>query len=102
LQPVVGDEATLESEWIFTGATTFQEAGTIAFGQGGHRLRFSTFGSAHLAATAGDAGPHRSPIRLLEGGGGQFASASGLIASVFCLRDGLTVVDHQIGVLLIP
>src|SRR5262245_39667935 len=102
LQPVVGDEATLESEWVFTGATTFQEAGTIAFGQGGHRLRFSTFGSAHLAATADDACRHGSAIRLVEGGEGQFAGASGLIASVFCLRDGLTVIDHQIGVLLVP
>src|SRR5829696_4680726 len=47
LHPVAGGEATFESEVTFTGATSFQEVGTIAFGAG-HRLCFSTVGSGYL------------------------------------------------------
>ncbi len=98
LQPASGDEAFLESEWVFTGATTFQEAGTIVFGQGGHRLRFSTFGSGYLGPAAADACRHGTTIRLVEGGEGQFMGASGLIASTIVVDDAGEVTDHQLGV----
>lgn len=47
-RPTTGGGATFESELIFTGETTFQEAGTIVFGPGDHRLGFSTVGSGVL------------------------------------------------------
>jgi hypothetical protein len=44
LQPADGGEARFASEVTFTGETTFQEVGTIAFGEG-NVLRFGTVGS---------------------------------------------------------
>ena len=101
LTPVDGDEATLESEWVFTSATTFQEGGTIVFGRGGHRLRFSTFGSAYLGPAAADACRHGSVVRWVEGGEGQFAGARGLIASALVVDDAGEVTDHQLGVVYV-
>ena len=102
MRPAGGDEAILESDWVFTGATTFQEAGSIVFGNGAHRLHFSTFGSAYLGPAADDGWRHGTAIRLVEGGEGQFAGARGLIASVFCVGADLSVVDHHLGVLVVP
>jgi hypothetical protein len=48
LMATPGDHATFESEVTFTGQTSFQETGTIGFGNG-HRLRFTTIGSGYLA-----------------------------------------------------
>ena len=60
-EPMDGGEAVLASEVTLTGATSFQEVGTIAFG-GGHRLRFSTVGSGYLGAGPDPAsGTARSP-----------------------------------------
>ena len=38
----------------------------------------------------------------IEEGMGQFAGASGLITSNFFVDEGLGVVDHHFGVLLLP
>ena len=77
LHSAAGDEASLESEWVFTGTTTFQEVGTIVFGQGGHRLRFSTFGSAYL-------GPRRttSVVTAPPSGGSKEAKVSSRVLAV--------------------
>jgi hypothetical protein len=102
MRPASGDEAILESDWVFTGATTFQESGSIVFGNGTDRLRFSTFGSAYLGPASDDGCRQGTAIRLVEGGEGRFAGARGLIASVFCLDAELSLVDHHLGMLLMP
>ncbi|MBA2278035.1 MAG: hypothetical protein H0W06_09765 [Chloroflexia bacterium] len=48
LRPDPRGEAACEAELVLTGKTMFQQAGTIAFGTAGHRLRLSTVGSGHL------------------------------------------------------
>jgi hypothetical protein len=101
-QSILDDAAVLESEWIFTGETSFQETGTIQFGKRGDRLRFSTFGSAFLALPTQDDCRHGGAIRWIEGGDGQLANVSGLLASVFCLAGDLSMLEHHVGVLLIP
>src|ERR1700745_997103 len=52
LRPVAGDKAFFESVVAFTGQSAFQEAGTIAFGENGHRLRFSTVGEGYIGPSA--------------------------------------------------
>ena len=99
LQAAHGEEATFESELVFTGATTFQEAGTIHFGPGGNWLRFSTIGSAFLGPAKGDACRHGAAIWRVDGGEGQFAGATGLIASTFVISDTGEVTDHHLGVI---
>src|SRR5262249_13456375 len=82
LQPAPGGEASFASEVTFTGETSFQEVGTIAFGAG-HRLRFSTVGSGYLGTSADPALKHGTVMWRVDGGEGQFAGASGLITSNF-------------------
>ena len=101
LEPVPGAEATFESEVTFTGETSFQEAGTIGFGAG-HRLRFATVGSGHLAPCADPARGQGAAMWRVEGGEGQFAGAGGLIPPNFFVDAALGVVDHHFGVLLLP
>ena len=50
LEPASGDEAAFASEVTVTGETSFQEIGTIAFGEV-HRLRFATVGSGYLVTS---------------------------------------------------
>jgi hypothetical protein len=99
LEPAVGDAATLESELVFTGRTTFQEAGTIVFGGSSDLLRFSTLGSGYLGPSADPALRHGSVMRRIDGGEGRFTGASGLITSNFTLDGEGAVMDHQLGVI---
>jgi hypothetical protein len=101
LEPAPGSAATFASEVTFTGETSFQETGTIGFGDG-HQLRFSTVGSGHLAPSADPGRKQGTVMWRVDGGDGQFAEASGLITSNFFVDDRLGVVDHHFGVLLLP
>jgi len=101
LQPAAGGTATFVSEVTFTGETSFQEIGTIAFGDG-HRLHFATVGSGYLAPSADPARQQGTVMWRVDGGEGQFAGASGLITSNFFVDDQLRVVDHHFGVVLVP
>ena len=101
LEPAAGDEATFASEVTFTGATSFQAVGTIAFGDG-HLLRFSTVGSGYLGASPDPALRHGTVSWRVEGGEGQFAGASGLITSNVFVGEDLAVTDYHLGVLFLP
>ena len=101
LAPALGTDATFESEVTFTGETSFQEVGTIGFGEG-HTLHFSTVGSGYLAPSADSERRQGTVMWRVESGEGQFAEASGLITSNFFVDAGLGVVDHHFGVVLLP
>jgi hypothetical protein len=62
LQPAPGGEATFESEVMFTGETSFQEAGTTTFGDPRHRLYFSTVGQGYLGPGAEPQGYHGAVV----------------------------------------
>jgi hypothetical protein len=101
LEPASGEAARFISEVTFTGETSFQETGTITFGAG-NSLRFSTVGSGYLAPSADATRKHGTVMWRVDSGEGQFAGASGLITSNFFVDEGLGVVDHHFGVLLLP
>jgi hypothetical protein len=101
LTPAPGERATFESEVTFTGETSFQETGTIEFGNN-HQLRFSTVGSGYLAPSTDPSRKQGTVMWRIDGGEGQFVGASGLITSNFFVDEGLGVVDHHFGVLLVP
>jgi hypothetical protein len=101
IDAVPGGEAAFASEVTFTGETSFQEVGTIAFGDG-HVLRFSTVGSGYLGPSPDPARKHGAVMWRVVGGEGQFAGASGLITSNFFVDDNLAVTDHHFGVLFLP
>ena len=50
-----GDKATFSSEVTIGAEGTFEESGTIEFGNGGNKLRFSTIGRGFMGPSA-DAG----------------------------------------------
>jgi hypothetical protein len=99
LRTMKGENAGFESELVFTGETTFQQTGTIAFGAGDHRLRFSSVGSGHLARAKESDLRHGAAIWRVDGGDGQFAGATGLIVSNFVVSDAGEITDHQVGVI---
>ena len=101
LEPTVGGEATFSSELTFTGATSFQEIGVIAFGDG-HRLRFGTVGSGYLGPGPDPTRKHGTVAWRVEGGEGQFAGARGLITSNFVVDADFAITDHHFGVLFLP
>ena len=100
IDSVSGGEAVFASELTFTGVTSFQEVGTIAFGDG-HRLRFSTIGSGYLGPSPDPARRHGAVMWRIEGGEGQFAGASGLITSNFLVGAGGDLTDHHFGVIFL-
>lgn len=81
IQPADGGQATFESGVAFSDETTFQESGTITFGEGGHRLQFSSVGEGHLGPSANPQLEHGSVIWKVDRGEGQFEGATGLITS---------------------
>jgi hypothetical protein len=98
-----GELAFLESELRVTGPESFRERGTIAFGhQNEHVLRFSTLGEGHLH-TGPEPGTMAGTVSWkIDGGDGQFASASGLISSTFTFTESGEISDFHCGLILLP
>jgi hypothetical protein len=101
IEPSAGGEAAFESEVTFTGPTSFQETGSITFGER-NRIRFSTVGAGYLNDSAEPGLKHGTVMWRVDGGEGQFAGASGLITSNFFVGEDLAVTDHHFGVLFVP
>jgi hypothetical protein len=102
LQHIGGGKAAFESAVTFTSETAFQESGSITFGEGGHRLVFSTIGPGYLALSA-DPGCKQGAVTWhVDGGAGQFAGVSGLITANFFVSATGEVTAHHCGVLLVP
>jgi hypothetical protein len=101
LEPLDGRGAVFESELVFTGESTFQQTGTIAFGESNHRLNFSSVGSGYLGPDMETACRHGAAIWRVDSGHGQFARATGLIVSNFFVNDAGEVTDHQFGVVFV-
>lgn len=101
LQPMDGGQASFESQVTFTGETSFQEEGTITFGDRQHRLYFSTVGQGYLGSSADLQLKHGSVIWKVDRGDGQFAGATGLITSNFFVSGTGEVTDNHCGVLFV-
>jgi hypothetical protein len=101
VQPVSGGQAAFESTVTFASASSFQESGSVDFGNG-HMLRFSTVGQGHLGGCADPKLKHGAVIWQVDGGEGQFAGASGLITSNFFVSDTGEVIDNHFGAIFVP
>ena len=102
LQPTVGSKAAFESTMTFTAETVFQASGSIAFGEGGHRLFFRTVGQGYLGPSAEPGLKQGAVTWHVDRGEGQLAGASGLITSNFCVSATGEVSDYHCGVLWVP
>src|SRR5712692_2332318 len=101
MQPIEGDKAYFESEVTFTSETTFNESGSIRFGEGNHRLSFITIGQGYLGDSVDPKLKHGSVIWRIDGGDGQFAQATGLITSNFTVSDTGEVSDNHFGLIFL-
>ena len=101
LQSTGGAEARFQSEVTFTGETSFQESGTISFGDSRHRFNFSTVGQGYIGPSADPQLKHGSVIWKIERGEGQFEGATGLITSNFLVSGAGEVTDNHFGVIFL-
>jgi hypothetical protein len=101
VQPAAGGKASFESEVTVTGETSFLESGSIRFGDGNHRLRFSTVGEGYLGDSPEPKLKSGAVMWRVDSGEGQFAGASGYITSNFTLDEAGRVTDNQFGVIFV-
>ena len=100
LEPGNGAEAHLECRLTFLDESSFEEVGTISFGNG-NALRFRSAGIGTLRASQDPHLRHGTVTWDIDGGAGAFTHASGRIVSNFLLADTGELTDHQLGVLFL-
>jgi hypothetical protein len=97
------DRAAFGSSVTMTGETSFDESGTMTFGEDGDRIRFSTTGAGYLGPSLEEGLLEGSVIWRVEGGEGRFAGATGLITSNFVMRaETGEVAEKQVISLFLP
>jgi len=112
LEPASGGNASFESEVTFVGGFEssevtsageggFKETGTITFGEGKNRLRFSTIGQGYIGPSSEPNLKQGAVVWQVDGGEGQFEGARGLITSNFTVSDVGEVADHHMGVIFV-
>jgi hypothetical protein len=98
-----GDLAFLDSEVRLTGPDSFQEDGTITFGDDGmHVLQFSTLGEGHFAPSPEPGNMAGTSSWRVDGGKGQFAAARGFINSTLTFGDSGEFNDIHCGLIFVP
>jgi len=95
--------AFLESALRITGPDSFQEDGTIAFGDDSeHLLRFSTLGHGYFERSVEPGILAGTASWKVDGGQGQFAAASGYISSTFTVSESGELNDVHCGLIFLP
>jgi hypothetical protein len=106
LEPIGGDEATLELSYALNhDKTLFFENGTVTFGgAGSSSLSFSSVGVGSLLGPPGDDGfSHGVVAWRIESGTGALLGASGAITSNFLVNLATDeLVDTHLGVVMLP
>ena len=100
IEQIGGGTAAFESEVTLTGGTSFQESGTINFGND-HGLHFSTVGEGYLNASVDERLKHGTVTWKIDKGQGQLEGATGLITSNFTVSDTGEVVDNHFGIIFL-
>jgi hypothetical protein len=103
VRPTLGGLAFLDSELRVTGADSFRQDGTVAFGEDSeHVLRFSSIGQGHLAASLEPGTMAGTATCHIDGGEGQFVAACGFLTSNFTLTDTGELDDFHSGLIFLP
>jgi len=99
-EPRPGQEAHLECRLTFHNDTSFDEVGTISFGNG-NTLRFRSTHPGTLGPSADPALQHGTITWEVDNGAGTFAGVSGRITSNFLLSTSGDLTDHHLGLLFL-
>jgi hypothetical protein len=98
-----GDLAFLESELQITAPDSLTGRGTLTFGdESEHSMRLLTVGRGHFGPTTEPGIVAGTVSWRVDGGMGQFAAATGFIASTFTLNDAGEVSEYQCGLIFLP
>ena len=96
-----GGQATFTSRVVVNADGTFDETGSITYGDLG-TVEFKTLGKGYMFPS-GIAGVQRGGVLWeVTRGTGSFAGATGVITSNFSVASDGTVVDNQFAVLYLP
>jgi hypothetical protein len=102
LQPAAGDLAFLEADLTLSPPDAFAGSGTLSFGDDGeHALHFSTFGAGHLGPCAKPGVMAGAANWRIDGGKGEFATATGFVSSTFMLSDDGDLNEYHCGMIFL-
>jgi hypothetical protein len=99
-EPGDGAEALLERRLTFLNETTFEDAGTISFGDG-NAVRFHSVGLGQLGPSPEPGLRQGTVAWVVDGGAGVLEHAAGRIVSNFLVSDRGELTDRQLGVLFV-
>jgi hypothetical protein len=100
-EPIVGEQAVLESRVERASDGTFVEDGTIVYGSAGS-VTFKTIGRGWVGPAAIPGTVHGGIVWEITGGDGSFAGARGIITSNFVVTAEGEVTDNQYARLYVP
>jgi len=95
-----GGEALLERRLTFLNETSFEEGGTISFGDG-NALRFRSVGLGTIGPSPQAGLRQGTAACVIDGGSGLFAGAAGRIVSNFLISADGELTDHQLGLVFL-
>ena len=101
VEPLAGEQATLEARVERFGDGTFVEEGEIVYGSAG-KITFTTQGRGWVAPAPTPGAVYGAVVWTVTGGAGRFAGARGLITSNFAVSASGDVVDHHVARILVP
>jgi hypothetical protein len=100
--PAGFDRATYVNHATFTSESTFQESGTLTFGDGDGELDIDTVGEGTLTPSPEPDVLHGAVIWRITAGRGRFEGATGMITSNFLLRTSGEFDERQVGIVFLP
>ena len=102
LHPAPGDLAFLESEVRLGEQHAFEGEGVLTFGEEGeHALHFKTVENGYLGPSAVSGLMAGTVSWRVDGGSGQFNSATGFITSTFTLNEAGELNDYHCGLIFL-
>src|SRR6266446_8290829 len=101
LEALGGGQATFASRVVVNADGSFDETGTITYGNLG-AVEFRTLGKGYMFPSGIEGLQRGGVLWEVTGGTGQFAGATGVITSNFSVSSDGKVVDNHFAVLYLP
>jgi len=101
LEALGGGQATFASRVVVNADSSFDETGTITYGNLG-TIEFKTLGKGYMFPSGIEGLQRGGVLWEVTSGTGQFAGATGVITSNFSVSSEGKVVDNHFAVLYLP
>ena len=95
--------ASYENHAVFTGESSFSEAGTIRYDDGDGEVEIATLSDGTLGPCTDPDVLHGAAVYRITGGGGRFAQATGLVTTNFLLWPATgRFEERQVAIVFVP